>query len=130
MPFLILLIVTFLIAAATATIVVMLFKKPIDKIFARIIGEELAGAWRKFLTFALLVVGVSAGVDIDRLERFISPMGKEMLVPRPELTAEYWGLEVYRTIIDTLGGMAWALLIFFVASLIAFVIAKRKEKAS
>jgi hypothetical protein len=37
-------------------------------------------------------------------------------------------LEIYRTIIDTLGGLAWALLVFFIATLIAFVIVKRGEK--
>jgi hypothetical protein len=46
---------------------------------------------------------------------------------RRELNAEYWGLTLYRTIVDTLGGMAWARLIFFVVALIAFVIVRRRE---
>jgi hypothetical protein len=33
--------------------------------------------------------------------------------PVLELTQERWILEVYRTIIETLQGIAWALLLFF-----------------
>jgi hypothetical protein len=106
--------------------VIFSFKKPIDSIFARIIGEEISAAWRKFLTFALFVVGIASGVNVWKLERFIAPEKEDML--RPALTAEFWGLEIYRTIISTLGGLAWALLVFFVATLIAFVVVKRGEK--
>lgn len=125
MEFLILLIVTLAIAIVVAGLVIFFFKNPIDKIFARIIGEEISTAWRKFLTFALFVVGVSSGVNIYRLERFIEPESEKFT--RPVLTAQYWGLEIYRTIINTLGGLAWALLLFFIAALIAFVIVKRGE---
>jgi len=126
MEFLFLLIVTLLISVIVAGLVVLFFRKPIDKIFTRIIGEDMASAWRKFLTFALFVVGVSSGVSIWKLERFITPV-TEGSAPVPQLTAEFWGLEIYRTIIQTLGGMAWALLVFFVVALIAFVIVRRKE---
>lgn len=125
MEFLLLLIVTLVIAVITASLVIYFFRKPIDKIFGRIIGEDLARAWRKFLTFALFVVGISSGVSIRELQRFIQPPAKGAV--KPVLTPEYWGLELYRTIIQTLGGMAWALLIFFVVALIAFVIVRRKE---
>jgi len=127
MDFLLLLIVTLLIAVSVSAIVIFFFRKPIDKIFSRIIGEDIAVAWRKFLMFALFVVGVSSGVNIWKLERFITPV--ETGVEKITLTAEYWGLEIYRTIIQTLGGMAWALLVFFVIALIAFVMVKRRETA-
>jgi hypothetical protein len=126
MEFLLLLVVTLVVAVIVSLAVVFSFKKPIDSIFARIIGEEISTAWRKFLIFALFVVGVSSGVDVWKLERFIAPENPD--VARPVLSAEFWGLEIYRTIISALGGLAWALLVFFIASLIAFVIAKRKEK--
>jgi hypothetical protein len=126
MEFLLLLVVTLVIAVAVTLLVIFSFKKPIDSIFARIIGEEISTAWRKFLTFALFVVGIASGVNVWKLERFIAPETEG--VARPELTAQFWGLEIYRTIIDTLGGLAWALLVFFIATLIAFVIVKRGEK--
>ena len=113
MEFLLLLVVTLVIAVAVTLLVIFSFKKPIDSIFARIIGEEIS-------------VGVASGVNVWKLERFIAPETEG--VARPELTAQFWGLEIYRTIIDTLGGLAWALLVFFIATLIAFVIVKRGEK--
>jgi len=125
MEFLILLIVTLLISIVTAFLVIFFFRKPIDKIFHRILGDEIATAWRKFLTFALFVVGVSSGVNLYKLEQYVRPETDEIV--RPVLTAESWGFEVYRTIINTLGGMAWALLIFFIVALIAFVIVKGRE---
>lgn len=126
MGFLLLLIVTLVIAVVVSLLVIFAFKKPIDSIFARIIGEEISIAWRKFLTFALFVVGISSGVNVWKLERFIAPETEGTV--RPELTAQFWGLEIYRTIIDTLDGLAWALLVFFIATLIAFVIVKRGER--
>jgi hypothetical protein len=125
MEFVLLLVVTLAISLTVAFAVMFFFRKPIDKIFHRIIGEEIAVAWRKFLMFALVVVGVSSGVNIWKLERFIQPEGEGVV--RPVLTAQTWGLEIYRTIIQTLGGLAWALLIFFIIALIAFVIVKRGE---
>ena len=126
MEFLLLLIVTLSIAVIVSSSVIFFFKKPIDSIFARIIGEEISVVWRKFLVFALFVVGVSSGVNVWKLERFIEPETEGHI--RPVLSPEFWGLEIYRTIISTLGGLAWALLLFFIASLLAFVIVKRKEK--
>ena len=128
MEFLLLLIVTLLISVAVSLLVVFLFRKTVEKIFVRIIGEDIAMAWKRFLIFALFVVGVSSGVSIRKLEQFIQPETEGVV--RPVLNAEFWGLEIYRTIIQTLGGMAWALLIFFLIALIAFVIVKKKEAKS
>ena len=126
MQFFGLLIVTLLISIIVTIIVIISFRKPIKIIFLRIIGEEIAAVWQKFLTFALFVVGISSGISIQKLERFIAPITEEN--PRPDLTPEFWALEIYRTVINSLGGLAWALLIFFVFALIAFVIVKGREK--
>ena len=125
MEFILLLVVTLLISLGVAAIVVFFFRKPIDKKFSRNNGDDIATSWRKFLTFALFVIGISSGVNVWRLEKLITPAAEG--VAKLELTAEYWGLTIYRTIINTLGGMAWALLIFFVVALIAFVIVRRRE---
>lgn len=125
MEFILLLIVTLVISLVVSTIVILFFRRPVDRIFQRIIGEDIAVAWRKFLMFALVVVGVSSGVSIWRLERFVEPVAEG--ATRPVLTAETWSVEIFRSILQTLGGMAWALLIFFIVALIAFVIVKRGE---
>jgi hypothetical protein len=41
-----------------------------------------------------------------------------------QLTQDRWVLEIYRTIIETLQGIAWLLLVFFVFALIAYVIVR------
>jgi len=45
----------------------------------------------------------------------------------PILDTDRWTFEIFRTIISTLGGLAWALLLFFIVALIAFAIVKRRQ---
>jgi len=124
--FITLLIVTFVIAFAVSTIIVFFFKKPLDKILARIISDEISKAWSKYLLFAIYVTGISSGVRIWDLEKYITEPryeGSKIV----QLTSERWVLEVYRTIISTLQGIAWMLLVFFVFALIAYVIVRAFE---
>ncbi len=123
--FFILLVVTFLIAVAVSFGVVRLFDRPVASILRRIVVEDLSGAWHRYISFAAYVVGVSGGVRIHDLERYITAPKKdeEVLV----LTAERWTLEVYRTVIETLQGIAWMLLVVFVVALVAYVFARSFE---
>lgn len=75
--------------------------------------------------FAIYVVGISGGVRIWDLEKYITPAktGDALL----ELTSDRWVLEIYRTIIGTLESNAWMLLVFFVFALLAYVIVKGLE---
>jgi large-conductance mechanosensitive channel len=124
--FLTLLIVTFVVATLVATIVARAFTKPVDQILKRIIADEISSAWRRYLMFALYVVGISSGVRIWDLEKYITkPPIKDAQVI--QLTSERWVLEVYRTIIETLQGLAWVLLVFFVCALLAFVVVRLFE---
>lgn len=124
--FLTLLLVTFLISAAVSLLVVRLFTSPIGRILKRIIADEISDAWVKYITFGLYVVGISSGVRINQLERYIT----KPLVENAEivsLTFERWVLEVYRTVISVLQGLAGVLLVFFIVALIAFVIVRLVE---
>ena len=102
--------------------------KPVATILDPIIGDEISTAWHRYIKFAAYVVGVSGGVRIYSLERYINApelhgeSGKVL-----ELTSERWVLEVYRTIIETLQSIAWMLLVVFVATLIAYVIVRGRE---
>ncbi len=121
--FITLLAITFLISLGVAAIVAGIFAKPIDQILQRIISDEISRAWVKYLKFAIYVVGVSSGVRIWELERYITPpQVKDAQVI--QLTRDRWVLEVYRTIIESLQGLAWLLLVFFIFALIAFVIVR------
>ena len=123
--FLSLLLVTFGIALFVSFVVARLFSGSIRRILERIVSPDLAGAWHRYLVFALYVVGVSGGVRIYSLEQYINPRDAKM--PSPVLNADRWTLEVYRTVIETLQSTAWMLLVAFVFLLLAFVVARGLE---
>ncbi len=126
--FLALLIVTLFIASLVSYLVARAFDRPINSILERIVGPQMASAWAKYMKFAIYVVGVSGGVRIYELERYLPQPD----MPTPDdvhvgpyqltLTPERWVLEVYRTIIETLQALAWLLLVFFLFAMIAYVI--------
>ena len=123
--FITLLIVTLLIAVATSLLVLRLFDRLIRKILDRVVAAELSAAWNRYLSFAVVVVGVSGGVRIWSLEKYITARTDdgEPIV----LNADRWILEVYRTLIGTLQSVAWILLVFFIFALIAYVIMRGFE---
>lgn len=130
-----LLIATFLIAALTSTLVVRVFNRPVKAILERIINDAISAAWHRYITFAAFVVGISGGVRIYALERYIQPLtppGSDVEPFIPALTPERWTLEIYRTIIECLQSMAWMYLVVFLFALVAYVvvrIAERKKPA-
>ncbi len=120
-----LLLVTFTLSIAVSFGVVKTFDKAIASIFSRIIQDQISSVWQKYIKFAAYVVGISGGVRIYQLERYISAPHKdtEVLV----LNSERWTLEVYRTIIETLQSLAWMYLVVFIFALIAYVIVRGFE---
>ena len=123
--FIVLLVVTFVIAAAASFLIVRVFRRSITAILDRLVGEDISGAWWRYLTFAIYVVGISGGVRVWDLEKYITPRPEEAAAI--VLNAERWTLEVYRTVIGTLQGVAWMLLVFFVFALVAYVIVRGLE---
>ena len=123
--FLSLLLVTFAIALLVSFIVATLFSASIRRILDRIVSPDLAGAWHRYLVFALYVVGVSGGVRMYSLEQYINP--RDPKAPALLLNSDRWTLEVYRTVIETLQSTAWLLLVAFVFLLIAFIVARGLE---
>jgi ABC-type xylose transport system permease subunit len=123
--FVTLLVVNFLLAFAVSFIVAWLFRAPINRILERLVTEDLFVAWAKYIVFAIYVVGISGGVRVWDLEKYITPptQGSAIVL----LTQDRWVLELYRTVIGTLQGIAWMLLLFFVFALIAYVIVKGLE---
>ncbi len=120
-----LLAVTFVVSFVTCLILSRVFRKPVLLILQRLVQEEIHTAWAKYLTFAVFVTGISGGVRVWDIERYVLPQGDEKVIL--ELTNERWFLELYRTIIGTMQSVAWMLLVFFVFALIAFVIVKGRE---
>ncbi len=120
-----LLFVTFALSALVSFIVVRTFKKPVALIFQRIVNDPISSVWERYITFAAYVVGISGGVRIHQLERYISAPYKDQKILA--LNAQRWTLEVYRTIIETLQSLAWMYLVVFIFALIAYVIVRTFE---
>lgn len=123
----VLLLITLLLAVAVSMAVIYLFSKPLDNILKRIIADEISAAWLMFLKFAILVVGVSAGVRIREIEKYAAPLRGDKEARIFDFTFERWVLEIYRTAIETLQGIAWMLLVFFIFALVAYVIVRIAE---
>src|SRR5678816_3518052 len=90
------------VALLTSSVVVLCFKRPIRQILDRVIGDDLAGGWQRFLLFAIFVVGVSSGAQVWKLEQYLRvdpnapPGGRQLTLDGPAIA-----LEVYRTVIQT-----------------------------
>lgn len=124
-----LLIATFLIALVVSVAVVKAFSRPVRGILDRIIDDRISGAWHRYITFAALVVGISGGVRIYSLERYVQPERMPEGAELPlTLTAERWTLEIYRTVIECLQSMAWMYLVVFLFALVAYVIVRIAER--
>ncbi len=126
--FLTLLGATFVVALIVSTASALIFRAPISGILRRLIQEDVYRSWERYLYFALYVVGISSGVRIWQLERYINPnYYNNANNAAIALTLERWVLEIYSTVISTLQGIAWMLLVFFMAALAAFVLVKITE---
>ena len=125
--FIALLAVTLVVSLLVSLIVARSFSRPLESILKRIIADEISIAWLRYLKFAIIVVGVSAGVRIHELEKYITPWRGDKDQRIVVLTDDRWVLEFYRTVIETLQGIAWMLLLFFAVALIAYVIVRMAE---
>jgi len=123
--FILLLFVSFMVSVLVCFFIARVFHKPVRSILQRLISDEVYTAWTKYLTFAIYVVGISVGVRVWDLQKYITPKTEGGTVL--ELTRDRWVLELYWTVIGTLQGIAWMLLFFFLVALVAYVIVRGQE---
>lgn len=123
--FLTLLLVTLSLSVAVSYTAARVFRKPIGEIFSRIIQDNISTAWQRYIMFATYVVGISGGVRLYELERYITPQQIEIGILT--LSGERWILEIYRTLIASLQSIAWMYLLVFIVALIAYVIVRGFE---
>ena len=123
--FVTLLVVNFMVSFLVCFIVASIFRGSIIRIMLKLVPDDISKAWSRYIIFAIYVVGISGGVRIWEMEKFISSNSPGGITV--ELTIDRWILEVYRTVIGTLQSDAWMLLLFFIFALIAYVIVKGLE---
>ena len=127
--FVVLLVASFVLALALSALVAWLFAKPIDGILHRFAGDKLSATLSKYLRFAIVVVGISAGTRVRPLEEYIAAPSYNKAELAASLTQEFWALELYRTFVETLQGIAWMFFGVAVLAVIALFIV-RKTKTS
>jgi hypothetical protein len=123
--FVVLLVASFTLALAISATVAWLFAKPIDGILHRFVGDKISATLSKYLRFAVVVVGISAGTRVRPLEEYIAAPSYNKAALAAALTQEYWALELYRTFVETLQGMALIFFVLAVVAIIAFVIVRK-----
>jgi ABC-type multidrug transport system fused ATPase/permease subunit len=126
--FFILLLVTLAVSLLTSALCARFFDRAVDRVLTRIVGEDLADAWHKYIVFAVMVVGVSGGVQLFELQKYIANTGDNGAPP--PLTYMSWTLEVYRTVLESLQSIAWMLLLFFLCGMVALVVMRALEQRS
>jgi|ERR1039457_4116841 hypothetical protein len=119
-----LLLITFFLSLVIACLVAWFFRKPVTKVMTRIVDDQLGFAWVRYLTGAIIVVGVGGGVRPWDYEKYITPVKDQ---PVLVLNSDRWVLEIYRTVIGTAQAITWMLLVFFVFALIAYVLLRGAE---
>ncbi len=121
--FITLLVVTFVIAFLVSGIVAFTFRRPLKTIMERIIRDDISIAWTRYIIYVLYVVGISSGVRVWNLKQYIQPPTPDGTITHV-LDTNHWVLEVYETVIGTLQGIAWMLLVFFIFAMIAYIIVR------
>ena len=106
-------------------LVMYFFSPSIFKILKEIVVDSISVAWGKYIQFAGIVVGISSGVNVYQFNGYINEDGKDKVL---KLVPEKIVLTLYDTIISTLQGLSWMFLLFFVTSLIAYIISKKNNK--
>ena len=123
--FVALLVASFVLALIMSATVAWLFAKPIDGILHRFVGDRISATLSKYLRFATVVVGISAGTRVRPLEEYIAAPSYNKADLRSALTQEFWALELYRTFVATLQGIALMFFVVAVVAIIALVIVRK-----
>jgi hypothetical protein len=123
--FVVLLAASFVLALAISATVAWLFAKPIDGILHRFVGDKISATLSKYLRFAIVVVGISAGTRVRPLEEYIAAPSYNKAALAAAVTQEFWALELYRTFVETLQAMALIFFVLAVVAIIAFAIVRK-----
>jgi hypothetical protein len=118
--FVVLFLVTFLLAFAISSGVAWAGKEPIEGILHHFFSVNVTAAMSKYLRLAIVLVGVSSGARIRVLEEYIAASAGNKIEMSNALTQEFWVVELYRTSISTLEGILWLLLLFSLVVFTAF----------
>ena len=111
---------SFLLALALSATVAWLSREAMDTVLRRFVVDPVVrSGFEKYIRFAIVVVGISSGTRAKALQEYISAAEWSKPALQAALTQEFWTLELYRTVMGTLEGVAGLLLLCIFLALIA-----------
>jgi hypothetical protein len=125
--FIVLFLVTFLLAFGISSGVAWAGKEPIEGTLHHFFSLNVTVAMSKYLRLAIVLIGVSSGARIRILEEYIGASPANKLQMTDALTQEFWVVELYRTTTKTLEGILWLLLLFSLVVFAAYWIMRKSE---
>ena len=111
---------SFVLALALSATIAWLSREAIDAILRRFVVDAVVRrGFEKYIRFAIVVVGISSGTRVKPLQEYLGAADWNKAALRAALTQEFWTLELYRTVMGTLEGVAGLLLLCIFLALIA-----------
>ena len=109
-----------MLALALSVTIAWISREAIDVILRRFVVDPVVRAgFEKYIRFAIVVVGISGGTRVKPLQEYLSAADYNKPALLAALTQEFWALELYRTVIGALEGVAGLLLVCIFLALIA-----------
>jgi hypothetical protein len=116
-------VVSFALALALSVSLAWISREAISSILRRFVADHVVRAgFEKYIRFAIVAIGISTGTRVRALQEYIAAPDWNKAALTAALTQEVWVMEVYRTIVGTIEGIAWLLLLCIFAALIAPVL--------
>jgi len=111
---------SFLLALVLSATIAWLSQEAMDTILRRFVVDPVVRrGFEKYIRFAIVVVGISGGTRVKPLQEYISAAEWNKPALQAALTQEFWTLELYRTVMGTLEGVAGLLLLCIFLALMA-----------
>jgi len=111
---------SFLLALVLSATIAWLSREAINTILRRfVVDPVVCRGFEKYIRFAIVVVGISGGTRVKPLQEYISAAEWNKPALQAALTQEFWTLELYRTVMGTLEGVAGLLLLCIFLALMA-----------
>lgn len=96
-----------------------------EGVLRRFLSKNAGILTAKYLQFVIVVVGVSSGTRLRLLEDYIGAPTWSRPDLAAQLTPEVWALALYHTLIESLQGILWLLLIFALLFVTAVMVMRR-----
>src|SRR5215470_7953374 len=118
---------SFAVAVGISGLLAWLFKIPVENLLRYLVERDVAEAWTKYAFFLLLVVGVASRTRIRLLEEYLAAPVWNQTAIQGQMTQAFWVLEMYRTLIGAVEGIAWMLVLLALMGVGAYFVLRKNK---